>query len=302
MYCIREFRTEDVRTSWPKSFARSSPWNSWPRCGLTERNSYAVHPAPAWKGICPTSGLSLFPPWRLLGSPAVSGTGSVCAGSGSRQACCGLSYWQYCRKEERVGLITFSSNRKQLHPCPEVEHYPQISPLAQQTNLASWSNAPAATLGTYVPSKMRLQTVITFQRQRWLRQPASALLHPLFNSADHRRMPARMNSFSPVGSETLKWWSELRKPERALKNEGAVSTFSIQSHRVPPLFYFSKCNYSQQDAQKWNCVFMKHSIKEHQKGWGMGRGLTMTDNAVMISCIKSSFPTAARAGHEDVLL
>lgn len=41
------------------------------------------------------------------------------------------------QKEERVALIIFSSNRKQLHPCLEVEHYPQISPLAQRTNLAS---------------------------------------------------------------------------------------------------------------------------------------------------------------------
>lgn len=224
---MREFRTGDTCTSGPKSFARFSPWSSWPHCGLTERNSYAVHPAPAWKGICLTSGLSLFPPWRLLGSPAVSGTGSVCAGLGSRQACCGLSYWQYCRKKERAGLIIFSSNRKQLHTCLEVKHYPQISLLAQRTNLASWSNAPNAILRTYVPSKIRLYTVIIYWCQRELQQPASVFLHPLFNSSDHRWMPVRMNSFSPVGSESLKWWSELRKLKLALKNEGYISVFLI---------------------------------------------------------------------------
>lgn len=212
-----------------------------------------------WKGICPTSGPSLFPPWRLLGSPAVLGTGSVCAGSGSRQACCGLSYWQYCRekerKKERAGWITFGSDRKQLHLYPEGEHYPPISPLAQRTNLASWSNAANGTLRSYVPSEIRLQPVIISLWQRELQWPASVFLHLLFNSSAYRSLPTRMNSFPPVSSGSLNWWSELKKPKHTLENDADISVFSTQSHCVPLLFYFTKWNYCPQDAQKQNRIF-----------------------------------------------
>lgn len=107
-------------TSRPEPSACSSPWSSWPRCGLTGRSSSAGHPAPAWTGICPRSGRSPSPPWRPPGRPAAWASGSVCAGSGSRQACCGWSYWQYCRGQ-RKGTGEQgepSSDRKRLHPEP----------------------------------------------------------------------------------------------------------------------------------------------------------------------------------------
>lgn len=59
------------------------------------------------------------------------------------------------QKERKRTSVNLQLKEKATAPSLEVKHYPQISPVTQKINLASWSNAPHATLVTDLPSKIR---------------------------------------------------------------------------------------------------------------------------------------------------
>lgn len=108
------------------------------------------------------------------------------------------------------------------------------------------------------------------------------------------------------GSEMLKWWSVLRKPTLVLRTR--EMSVCLRHSPTPSLLYFlyqRLCPFLTACTETGSYLLGNTPLKVIKTLGALGGeayGTPVTDNAVMISCTKSSFPTPVRVGDENVLL